>query len=1217
VTWARGSDAVGSFLRISILSVTLLGSLTVILSMGILVSAVKSTQGLEMLQELPAHLYHLFLISGPREQINQVTAFLDGSVIYGSSKEEVSELRASKGGLLSVQSGPAGDLPPADPSILDCRTNATSNLRCFKAGDVRANEDLGIASMHSLWVREHNRLAKSLTQINPHWGDEQAFQEARRIVAAEIQHITYNEFLPNVLGQDIVEQYGLNPQKAGFFTGYDININPGVSNSVASAAMRFVASIMGDKLPFLSREGVMNETLRRLGLDLAAQIIQQGRDHGIAGYNSWRVFCGLPKATHFREFSDVMSQSSVDALKGVYNHVDDVDLFSGGLAEVPNRGALVGPTFGCLLGRQYHYLRRGDRYWYENDIPPSSFTKEQLYELRKTSLARVICDNVDMDSLQPRVFIHADPFLNAPMACHGSTLKAMDLKPWKTASPNFVVPGEVLQSSVDRAKRDLGAVRDVEWDLWQQQLQADPKSPVGTAYAFLRPKRNALRVANTSFILEFASKRFIKNFVNEQGRPLKDLEGDSKAPQNINDLMTSLPNIDVTDVMEIPHVFDCDEQTLPCDHTSRFPTFTGWCNNLQHPEFGKATRALARLMRPAYLDGIGEPRVKALSGKPLPSPRKVSMMVHDDVSHLHARYTLLTMQFAQFLDHDITFTPVNKGFSDSILDCKRCDAENTIHPECMPIFIPEEDTWYPKSNGTTGSRFCLSFTRSLPGQLTLGYREQVNQVTAFIDGSAVYGADLCESRKLRTLKDGLLRVLEGTKHVGQPLMPRVDSDKECKAPSGFCFTAGDGRSNEQPGLAVMHTLWMRQHNFLADGLKRVNPFWDDEQIYQNGRRILMAQMQHVAYNEFLPRVLGWKAINKYNLNLLPDGYSEGYDKKCNPTILNEFATAAFRFGHSLLRPDLKRMNKQFMEVEPSLLLRDIFFNPDALYEPGMVDELLRGFTTVSTESLDSSIVNEVRHHLFENKKTPFSGLDLAALNVQRGRDHGLRPYNEYRRFCNLTVARTFRDLEGEIALPLIERLQALYETVNDIDLFSGGLSETPLHGGMVGPTFGCIIGIQFRNLMKYENGDPLLRFTDAQLSQIRETTMAKIICQNADSIPLLQRSVFDLPDPFLNPRIPCDSMPGIDFSTWQERQDCNVGRTNIDVGAADRISPCVMCTCTKEGPICQSLKIDNCFHLARSFSPQDILEDHVCKVQCAFAFRAFPKVKPVASSRLG
>ena len=96
--------------------------------------------------------------------------------------------------------------------------------------------------------------------------------------------------------------------------------------------------------------------------------------------------------------------------------------------------------------------------------------------------------------------------------------------------------------------------------------------------------------------------------------------------------------------------------------------------------------------------------------------------------------------------------------------------------------------------------------------------------------------------------------------------------------------------------------------------------------------------------------------------------------------------------------------------------------------------------------------------------------------------------------------------------------------------------------------------------------------------------------------------------PFLNPRVPCSALPSINLDLWKERVSCNVGNQPIDIGQARRVSPCTMCTCTKEGPVCQSLKIENCFHLAQSFSPDSILKDHVCKVQCAFAFRAFPKV---------
>jgi len=279
----------------------------------------------------------------------------------------------------------------------------------------------------------------------------------------------------------------------------------------------------------------------------------------------------------------------------------------------------------------------------------------------------------------------------------------------------------------------------------------------------------------------------------------------------------------------------------------------------------------------------------------------------------------------------------------------------------------------------------------------------------------------------------------------------------------------------------------------------------------------------------------------------------------------------------------------------------------------MLDDLIRGVSTTSMETLDQFITHEVTNHLFEEKETPYSGLDLAALNIQRGRDHGLPGYNHYRAICNLTKANSFDEMSREIAPPVIERLRRTYAHVDDIDLFTGGLSETPLHGGLVGPTFACIIGIQFRNLRKcdrfwYEGDNPLTRFTEAQLSEIRKTSLAKMVCDNCDKIDSIQRGMFDVPDPFLNPRIPCNSVPSLNLDLWKERLKCNVGSTQIDIGDAERISPCTMCTCTKEGPVCQSLKIENCFHLAQTFSQKAILQDHVCKVQCAFAFRAFPKV---------
>lgn len=98
--------------------------------------------------------------------------------------------------------------------------------------------------MHTLFVREHNRIAKELSLVNPLWSDEVLFQEARRVVIAEIQHITYNEYLPVVLGEALVVDYVLKPESFGFYNGYDINTNVGALNAVAVAALWFYASLM-------------------------------------------------------------------------------------------------------------------------------------------------------------------------------------------------------------------------------------------------------------------------------------------------------------------------------------------------------------------------------------------------------------------------------------------------------------------------------------------------------------------------------------------------------------------------------------------------------------------------------------------------------------------------------------------------------------------------------------------------------------------------------------------------------------------------------------------------------------------------------------------------------------------------------------------------------------------------------------------------------------
>lgn len=87
----------------------------------------------------------------------------------------------------------------------------------------------------------------------------------------------------------------------------------------------------------------------------------------------------------------------------------------------------------------------------------------------------------------------------------------------------------------------------------------------------------------------------------------------------------------------------------------------------------------------------------------------------------------------------------------------------------------------------------------------------------------------------------------------------------------FLVSLGDGRASEQPGLTAIHTIWLREHNRIVEGLKGVNPHWDAELLFEHTRRIVTAELTHIIYNEFLPRLLSWNAVNLYGLKLLPAG----------------------------------------------------------------------------------------------------------------------------------------------------------------------------------------------------------------------------------------------------------------------------------------------------------------------------------------------------------
>ena len=114
------------------------------------------------------------------------------------------------------------------------------------------------------------------------------------------------------------------------------------------------------------------------------------------------------------------------------------------------------------------------------------------------------------------------------------------------------------------------------------------------------------------------------------------------------------------------------------------------------------------------------------------------------------------------------------------------------------------------------------------------------------------------------------------------------------------FSLGDDRVNEQPFLIVQHTIWTREHNRVAAELQTLHPEWDDERLYQEARKIIIAEVSHIAFNAWRLWIVGIDYMLKYNLPPQRYAYSQDYDPCINPSITNEFTTAAFRYDHSML-----------------------------------------------------------------------------------------------------------------------------------------------------------------------------------------------------------------------------------------------------------------------------------------------------------------------------
>ncbi|XP_011686362.1 PREDICTED: uncharacterized protein LOC105449063 isoform X2 [Wasmannia auropunctata] len=588
----------------------------------------------------------------------------------------------------------------------------------------------------------------------------------------------------------------------------------------------------------------------------------------------------------------------------------------------------------------------------------------------------------------------------------------------------------------------------------------------------------------------------------------------------------------------------CPRRDPPrCPRASlRYRTSDGSCNNLQNLWWGSAMSAMQRFLPPEYDDGIQSIR-RSKNGRPLPSARDITSLIHENKDVPLASITHMLMQWGQFVDHDLTATGQSRGFNGTIPQCclqggMGFQPPEFMHPECLPIAVNLRDSFY----GPLGVR-CLEFLRSGPAPkegCEFGPREQLSQVTSYLDASMVYSSNAMHSDSLRIFRNGLLQY--GRIQSRRSSLLKRESDL-CKrgSLSTSCFRAGDGRLSEQPALTSLHVVFLRLHNRIATELSALNSHWSDEKLYQETRRIVGAVVQHITYREFLPIILGLQVMKIFDLEILKKGYYEGYDPTINPTIANSFSTAAYRFGHSLVQRSFIRFDSDHRPIFNNVSIHDEFSNPANLDTVGSVDRLVLGLVNQPCQRRDEFITDEMTNHLFQTPGFAF-GMDLASINIQRGRDHGLPPFVRWREPCGLSPIRTFEELERVMSPGVTRKLKSLYSSVENIDLFTAGLAEKSVVGGLVGPTFACIIAQQFSNLRRgdrfwYENPNSESSFTASQLQQIRQVTLAQVLCRTMDGIKTIQPFVFLATDTLKNQRLACDdsAIGHLNLEIWAEQ----------------------------------------------------------------------------------
>ncbi len=515
-------------------------------------------------------------------------------------------------------------------------------------------------------------------------------------------------------------------------------------------------------------------------------------------------------------------------------------------------------------------------------------------------------------------------------------------------------------------------------------------------------------------------------------------------------------------------------------------SYDGTGNNIANPQWGSTDERLIRFSASEYGDGISSP-----GGSDRLSARTISNELSNHIVEKVPNDRNLSANvyvWGQFIDHDLGLT-------------KSASPRESFNIS-VPIGDPEFD---PNSTGTQVIPLSRSIYDTTTGTSTINPREQITQVTSWIDGSMIYGSDSTRAAALRSFDGGKMK--SQSTSLGELLPLNVNgltmANDAHRVPDTQLFLAGDIRANENIELTAMQLLFVREHNRIAADLLVTQPRWTDEQIYQRAREIVIAELQSITYNQWLPALVG--SIAPYR----------GYNPRVNPGIANEFSTASYRL-HSSINDDVEFFDDegrplsfdyvndagQTISVDGGVSLSEAFFNPTLFKQTG-VDGILKYAGSTKAEEIDLQIVESLRNFLFGAPGQ--GGLDLASLNIQRGRDHGLADFNAMRVAYGLPRLTSFSQITSDKELQ--SKLAELYGNVDNIDAWVGLLAEDHARGASVGPTSQRIIADQFQRV---RDGDRFWYervFSGRQLADLQRTTLEDVIARNT-GVKSLQSNVF-------------------------------------------------------------------------------------------------------------